>query len=422
MYDVLNAYLENGLKIVLHRIPNVKTVACGLWINQGSCNETELNNGLSHLTEHLLLNPENKSSPDYNELISKASAEGVIYNAVTTKEYTCFHFTGLESTLQTCLSCLACIAKENRDFPESFFENEKKVVLQEATSFYSSFQQIKERTSQALWGNIGVGKIIMGDMHNIENAKQEQIQQILQSTYVPENATLVVVGNVEYASALKLIEDKFYDWKDQKKEICEDFVESIPGIYLNKGSGNSCVLSIGFRGVAYNSMSRTAVDMVVRMLGMSGLQARIIQEVRVKRGLSYTLGGFSNFYKKRGTIGFMAVCDKRKAIEVAKIIMDVLENAKENGFKEEEIEREKRIMETAMLLSIENITEHLRYIGKSSVMESGFYVENDIRAIQNIEQYDIEKVTKELLQESNMGLAVIGDCDFDKLMSTVVLQ
>ena len=32
VYDVLNAYLENGLKIILHKIPDVKTISCGLWV------------------------------------------------------------------------------------------------------------------------------------------------------------------------------------------------------------------------------------------------------------------------------------------------------------------------------------------------------------------------------------------------------
>ena len=63
MYDVLNAYLENGLKIVLHKVPEAKTISCGLWVKQGSTYETDENNGLSHLTEHLLINPENERKP-----------------------------------------------------------------------------------------------------------------------------------------------------------------------------------------------------------------------------------------------------------------------------------------------------------------------------------------------------------------------
>lgn len=422
MYDVLNAYLENGLKIILHKIPAVKTISCGLWVKQGSSYETNENNGLSHLAEHLLLNPDNTKSKTYQRLMEEASASGVVYNAVTTKEYTCFHYTGLADSLKTCLLALACVAQENREYTNELFENEKKVVLQEATGFYSSFQQIKERTSQAIWGNTGTGKIIMGDMKVISNATQEQIMQILTEAYVPENSFLVVLGDIDYVKTLSMIEEIFSGWEDRKIEAQEYAVESTPGIYINQGGGASMVFSVGFRAPAYSAKNRPAVDMMVRILGQSGMQSRMIQEIRMKRGLSYTLGGFSTFLKNRGTAGFMAVCDKEKTLEVVKIMMDVLGEVKAKGFTEEEIEREKKVMETSMLLSVDNITDHLRYIGRCSVMERNFYVENEIRVIREIEKEELERVTREILQEDNMGLAAIGQCDTDKLLDAATLS
>ncbi len=421
MYDVTNAYMENGLKVILHNIPEAKTVSCGLWISQGSKHENEQNNGLSHLIEHLVINPENKENQVYAELAYKAASEGVIYNAATTKEYTCFYYTGLKSTLDICLSCLAQVAIFNRNFEYNFFENEKKVVLQEATSFYSSFQQIKERTSQAIWGDVGIGKIIMGDMQLIKNVTQEQVKTLLEATYIPANATIVVVGNINYEQTLKLIEDKFGKWQDKKRGLEEDLVEELPGVYMNKGSGSNVVISIGFRAPSYQSQSKTASDMMVRILGQSGMQARIIQEVRMKRGLAYNVGGFSSFYKNRGTIGFMAVCNKDKAIEVADVMMNTLSNALQSGFTEEEIMREKRIMETSMLLSVENTTDHLRNIGKCSIMESNFYIENEVRRIRNVTKKDLDIVADRILQENNMGFAAIGDGDFYKVMDKLKL-
>lgn len=421
MYDVMNAYLENGLRVVLHKEPKAKTVSCGLWIKQGSKHETDENNGCSHLIEHLVINPKNENNLIYTELADRVSQEGVIYNAATTKEYTCFYYTGLKNTLDICLSCLEHIAMNNRKFNSDFLENEKSVVLQEAKSFYSSFQQIKERTSQAIWGNVGIGKIIMGDVNVVSNVQAEKLEEFIDTTYVPENAIIVVTGNIEYDATLDMIEEKFGKWKDKKKKIDEELIESLPGVYFNKGSGNNAVMSIGFRVPSYQSEYRTATDMIVRILGQSGMQSRIVQEVRMKRGLAYNVGGFSSFYKNRGTIGFMAVSEKEKVIEIAKVMIDVLSEAVERGFTEIEIEREKHIMETAMLLSVENITDHLKNIGKCSVMESTFYIENEIRRIRNIQKDELERVAKKLLRENNMGLAVIGDCDIEKLIDMVTL-
>lgn len=421
MYDVLNAYLENGLKIVLHKIPEVKTISCGLWVHQGSSYETDEYNGLSHLTEHLLFNAEDIVNEQYKQLIHEISDNGVMYNAATTKEYTCFYFTGLANTLEKCILALAHIAMKNREFDFENFENEKKVVLQEATGFYSSFQQIKERTSQALWGNMGTGKIIMGNMQNISNAEPEQIHNLVTSAYVPENATLVVIGNIDYSNVLEIIEQEFSEWKDTKTTTWERAVDDTPGIYINKGSGTSTALSIGFRSPGYDDQRRLAIEMMVRILGGGGLQSRIIKEIRLKRGLAYTVGGFSSFYRRRGTLGFTVVCDKQKSIEAANAMSEVLVDASNSGFSEEEIAREKRVMETDMLLSVDNITEHLRYVGRCGAMGINFYIENEIRSIQNIKKEDVDRAAKELLAESNMGLAAIGVEDTDKLLEAVHL-
>ena len=421
MYDVLNAYLENGLKIVLHKIPEVKTISCGLWVHQGSSYETDEYNGLSHLTEHLLFNAEDIVNEQYKQLIHEISDNGVMYNAATTKEYTCFYFTGLANTLEKCILALAHIAMKNREFDFENFENEKKVVLQEATGFYSSFQQIKERTSQALWGNMGTGKIIMGNMQNISNAEPEQIHNLITSAYVPENATLVVIGNIDYSNVLEIIEQEFSEWKDTKTTTWERAVDDTPGIYINKGSGTSTALSIGFRSPGYDDQRRLAIEMMVRILGGGGLQSRIIKEIRLKRGLAYTVGGFSSFYRRRGTLGFTVVCDKQKSIEAANAMSEVLVDASNSGFSEEEIAREKRVMETDMLLSVDNITEHLRYVGRCGAMGINFYIENERRSIQNIKKEDVDRAAKELLAESNMGLAAIGVEDTDKLLEAVHL-
>lgn len=421
MYDILNAYLENGLKIILHKIPGAKTMACGLWVSQGSKNESDENSGLSHLIEHLIVNPITSGNEIYQKLIEEVTNSGVVYNAATTKEYTCFYFTGLSNTIDLCVKSLSHIAMNNRNFPEDMFENEKKVVVQEATSFYSSFQQIKERTSQALWGNIGIGRIIMGNISNIQGATIEQIQGIIESNYIPERATMVIVGDIEYVRALDLIENNFRDWKDIHSNEEQELVNSEPGVYLNKGSGASSVVSVGFRTGGYSMMQRQAIDMMVRILGQSGFKARIVDEIRMKRGLAYNVGGFYSVFRNHGTIGFMAVCDKEKTVDVAQVMMDTLIQAKKEGFTDEEIQREKNMMETTMLLSVDNITDHLRNIGRCDVMGCDFYIENEIRGIRSITKDLVNQVADEIIQEANLGLALIGDCDNDLLLQTVAM-
>ncbi|MGH4124767.1 MAG: insulinase family protein [Clostridium sp.] len=323
MYDILNVYLENGLRVIMHKIPHVRTMSCGVWIKQGSKHEEDDDNGLSHLVEHLMINIENDNNPRFEKLINEVSSEGIVYNAGTTKETTSYYFTGLSNMLEKCIETLSTIVIDNKTFTNELIENEKKVVSQETISFYSSFNQIKERTSQALWGNVSVGRIIVGNVENINNAKASDIENIIKKSYTPENATLVVVGGIDYQKTLDIIEENFSRWEDTQTRSYKETVDSEPGIYFNSGgSGKSTVISIGFRAPSYMDAEKSNIDSIAKILGDTSLESRLVQEIRMKRGLAYNIGAFTSFYEKRGTLGFTAVCASESVNEVVKIMMD----------------------------------------------------------------------------------------------------
>jgi len=402
----------------MHKIPHVRTMACGAWVRQGSKHEDDENNGLSHLIEHLMINIDNGNNPKFQRLINEAISEGIVYNAGTTKETTSYYFTGLSNMLETCIETLASIVIDNKGFSNELVENEKKVVAQEAISFYSSFNQIKERTSQALWGNVGIGKIIVGSLENINKAKTSDLEEIINGAYTPENASIVVVGGIDYQKTLDIIEENFSRWKDKDTRPYKEIVDSEPGIYFNSGgSGKSTVVSIGFRAPAYLDGERGNIDMIAKILGGTGLESRLVQEIRMKRGLAYTLGGFTSIYENRGTLGFSAVCAKESVSEVVKIMMDEFNKVKVEGFTDKEISRAKKVLETTTLLELDDLTSQLKFLGKSSSNGQIFSLEQEIRNIKKINSESLHKTVEDIFTEEKMGLAAIGNCDVDQLIS-----
>lgn len=417
MYDILNVYLENGLRVVMHKIPNSKTASCGVWVKQGSKHENEITNGLSHLLEHLLINQDNHLNPRFQELIFDVANEGVTYNAGTTKESTSFYFTGLSETLDKSLGTLASILIDNKAFDVDLIENEKKVVAQEAVSFYSSFNQIKERVSQALWGDIGVGKIIVGSIDNVKKAQNEDLKAIIDEAYTPENSVLVVIGDINYEDTLKTIEQLFSRWEDKNTRVYNEVVESEPGIYYNGGSGGkSTVISVGFRTPGYMTKDRVYIDVISKILGDSGLESRLAKEVRMKRGLAYNLGSFANFYENRGSFAFTAVCAKESVEELVKVVVDEFNNAKLHGFDLQEMQRAKKSLKTNRLLELGNLTSQLKFLGKCASYGHLYSLEQELRNIDKVDCDVLNSVVKELFKEECLSLAVIGECDLDSVM------
>lgn len=407
----------------MHKMPYLRTMSCGLWIKQGSKHECDGNNGLSHLIEHLMINIANKSSPDFQKLINGVTSQGVSYNAGTGKETTSYYFTGLSNRLKDCLKTLSTIAIKNRFFDKELIENEKKIVTQEAVSFYSSFNQIKERTSQALWGNVGVGRVIVGSLKNIKNATYCDLEKIINEAYTPENATIVVIGGIDYDETLKIIEDCFSEWEDKDTRAYQEIVEGEPGIYFNgNNNGKNAVISIGFRTPSYINKDRIAIEVISKILGDTSLESRLVNEIRLNKGLAYTLGSFTSFYEKRGTLGFTAVCAKESVEEVVAIMMSEFRKVREKGFLDEEISRVKRILETRTILALDNITQQLKFIGKTASYGQMFSLEQEVRQINKIKKEHLNRVVNDIIIEENMGLASIGNYDIDKVLSILKIR
>ncbi len=228
MNEVLSFYLENGLQVLLHKIPNIKMIATGMWIKQGSKNENDDVNGISHFTEHMVFNRNNRYNKDVGKNFQKLNDFGVTYNATTTKEYTYYHFKGLKESLEICLNTIKSIIVNNNKFDKEVFVNERKVIYQEASSYYASFNQIVECINQAIYGNYSIGRPILGTLDNINDIKLEDVEKLVSNTYTPENSILILIGDINYDESTKLIKSIFGDWEDTSTiKVNESIVDTL---------------------------------------------------------------------------------------------------------------------------------------------------------------------------------------------------
>lgn len=420
MYELFTAYLENGLKIVMHRIPNSRTIGCGVWINQGSKHETDETSGYSHLAEHLVLSKENTCKPKYQNLVNKLYNNGAMINAGTNKEHTYYYTTGLNHTLSLSLEALSEMLTKSALIDEAVLEKEKNVVVQEAISFYSSFNQIKERSSQALYGKSGVGRTIVGNIDNVRSATLQDMTSLIERSYRPENATVVVVGDVEYDETLKMLGSYFGSWEDRLVNIDEQAIDSEAGIYLNENeNASNAVISLCFRTPSFLSKERNALKLMTNMLGDASNNSRLVQRIRYDAGLAYTVGAFNNLYSNRGTLGMTVVCSNENIKSIMEIMSEEINSIRNVGFRQDELERAKMKLETSTRIELHDITSHLVYLGKVASYGRIFSLENEIRDINKISLEEIHSVYSSVFVDSEMGIAAIGNVNIDDVISNI---
>lgn len=423
MYEVFSFCLNNGLNVVMHKIQKTNIMSCGLWVKHGSKYELDDTNGVAHFIEHLLVSASNTNNKRYKDIINEITLNGVEYNATTTKEHTHYYFTGLKNMLPLCLDALANIVLYNYDISNEKFELEKKVVLNEASNYYSSFNQITERTSQALWGNIDVGRIIVGSATNINNVTLNDVQEIIKESYTPENSTLVIIGDIDYDNVLQLVEEKFECWDDIETRKYIEVINSESGIYINNDNkGINTGFSIGFRLDETYSENNSSVDIISTILGYSGLESRIVNEVRIKRGLAYNINSFTSIYSKRGTLAFAGICSNSNVQEVVSLIIDEINKAKIEGFTESELLKAKNILKTRAIVNMNDLTKHIRFLGNNAINNKVFSLENEIRKIDKCTESMIKQAMDDIFTNDNIGLAAIGKFNSDNVIELLNMK
>ncbi|MDT8719579.1 insulinase family protein [Clostridium sp. 19966] len=420
MYDLFSVYLENGLKVIMHRIPTSRNIACGLWVKQGCKDEDDLTNGLSHLIKHLVFHKDNCENERFQKLVNFALAGGVVLDSQITKEYSSFYMTGLPDMIENCIETLgSMVTEDNFDFSDEFIEREKKTVLKETIKFYSSFEQMKDRTSQALWGNVGIGRIVYGEIENIKRATKRQLLDIISASYTPSNSTLVIIGNIDYILALEFVNRYFGSWRDKASKRTLNLVNDHTSIYFNENCGDIASISVGFRTPAYNDEERINLEIIADILGEVSLQARLVREMRIKRGVAYSIESFTDFFQNNGTLGFKIVCDNKNVNDVINIMTEELQKIRNSGFTDREINRAKKSLETRRLIEMNDIINHLKLLGKSFSYEKIFSPEQEAAAIRRIEKESLHNTFNSTFVEENMGFAAVGNFNMEKAIAVL---
>ncbi|MGQ9920110.1 MAG: M16 family metallopeptidase [Desulfobacca sp.] len=200
--------LDNGLTVLLMPESRAPIVSVQVWYRVGSRNEVLGKTGLSHLLEHLMFRGTEKYGPKvFSRLLQQAGASN---NAFTAKDYTAYFETGPVASLRLFLE-LEADRMRHLKFSEDLFRPEQQVVLEErrlrteddpVNSLYEELVATAFKAHPYQWP-------IIGWMHDIASLTLADLRQYYDRYYQPNNATLVVVGDIDPATTLQFIQETF---------------------------------------------------------------------------------------------------------------------------------------------------------------------------------------------------------------------
>jgi zinc protease len=200
--------LPNGLQACLVEDHQAPVVNVQVWYHVGSKNEAPGRTGFAHLFEHLMFEGTTNIGPD--EFSDYVIRSGGIDNAYTTEDSTVFWETTPSSQLPVVL-WLEADRMRNLDITETVFNNEREVVEEERRLRFDNppYGTVVETLYQRAYTVHPYQHMTIGSMHDLDNARLEDIRDFYDIYYVPNNATLVVVGDLDPLDTESMIRKYF---------------------------------------------------------------------------------------------------------------------------------------------------------------------------------------------------------------------
>jgi zinc protease len=204
--------LDNGLRVIVHEDRKAPVVAVSIWYHVGSRHEPEGQTGFAHLFEHLMFNGSENAPGDFFEPLREIGATD--FNGTTWYDRTNYFQTVPTQGLELALylesdrmgHLLGAVTQEKLDNQRGVVQNEKRQGDNQPYGLVD-YAQI-----EALFGaDHPYGHSTIGSMADLDAASMEDVQAWFGRHYGPNNAVLVLAGDIDVATARTMVERYFGD-------------------------------------------------------------------------------------------------------------------------------------------------------------------------------------------------------------------
>jgi len=408
--------LANGLDVVVipdHRAPVVTQM---VWYKAGAADEPPGTSGIAHFLEHLMFKGTDKiPTGQFSKIIAKNGGED---NAFTNHDVTAYFQRVAKDRLPTVMEMEADRMANLRLTPEDV-KTERNVILEERRSRVDNDPGsiLQEQMMAALYRNHPYGIPIIGWEHEMEGLTREDAFAFYHRFYAPENAILVVAGDVEPDEVRALAEKTFgkiarHGEAIERVRPQEPEHDAAVTVTLEDARAGRTTVQRYYIVPSYASAEpgeAEALDLLMRIAAhgaVSRIYKRLVREQKVaaSAGGWYTDSGLDS-----GRLGFYAIAGASDAAEdLEKAIDGVIAELREKGVTQDELNRARASQVAEFVYNSDSISRMARQYGWR--LAAGMSVEDVEEWPDRLKQVtvdDIRAVARKYLVENNSVTGIL---------------
>lgn len=404
--------LDNGLQIVVIPMDNGSgVIESDIFYKVGSRNEILGKSGIAHMLEHLSFKSTKKLQAGEFDKIVKGF--GGVDNASTGFDYTRYFIKSSAEHIDTSLGLFAELMR-NLSLKDEEFQPERQVVAEERRwrtdnsplgYLYFRFFNTAFLHHSYHWTPIG----FMGDILGWEIG---DIREFYNAYYQPNNAVVVVAGDIEpqkvFASASKHFGAIPAAKSIPKVRIEEPEQDGYREVIVKKPTQIEWLI-MGYKIPDFSHIDQIALSALAEVLS-GGKSALLDSELVDKRNLASEVSASAMGLKDSGVFMIMAAGNEKvRAKTLQKEILGILERVKQGQITQEELDTAKRNMQASFVYSLEKSSSVAGLFG-------AFLVRDDVAPLLRYEEEfskltlaDLTRVAQKYFVEDTLSVAILCD-------------
>jgi len=401
--------MKNGLRVLSERMPSIRSISLGVWIDVGSRYETPSQNGVSHLIEHMMFKGTKRRSA--KQVASSLESIGGALNAFTSREQTCYTARILDEHLSIAVDVLADISGNSILSPMNL-KREKLVVCEEIKeSIDNPSDHIHDIFAEAFWGSHALGQPILGTIEPLTKMPRSRILKYISDNYKNGSIVIAASGAVSHDKLVRLVRKHFHYPDGQREDALEACRNRVPAIKVESTDSDQVHICVGHPGLAFADQDKYTALVLCMYLG-GGMSSVLFQKIREERGLAYTVYTYNDFYSDGGIFCTYAATDRTHLEKAFEIIMAEYKRIKNKQIVSTRLDKVKQQLKGQLMLGLEATSSRMSRLARQELMYGeAIPLSKTLKDIDNVTPSAVRNLANRLLDNSQIAVAVLGPAD-----------
>lgn len=403
--------LKNGTILLTEKAASFKSLAIGVWVKGGSRHETPAQAGMAHFLEHMMFKGTGKRSA--LDIARDVDLVGGDFNAMTTREYTCFQLTLPHKEINFGLELLTDILKDSR-FDPIELERERLVVLQEFAMVEESPEEwVHEVLFEKAFGRHPLGRPILGSERVLKSFTRSDVQHYFQQHYYSRNIVITMAGNLDHQSVKKKLNKMIGAFKGVRKPIAKSCLlrpKFHSGIHIiRKSDTDQAHIAIACESYPILHKNRLAVFLLNAFLG-GNMSSALFQEIREKHGFAYTVYSSLAPFTDIGLLGMYVATNPKQVPECLLLMREQIQKLMLQPIAEKDLQIAKNSVKSAVLMGSDSMETRMYTLAKSELFYEKQVSDEEICSmIDRVNSLDIWRVAREIFGPNKWQIVAMGD-------------